>query len=87
MKAVEYSKSAWKVLRRMPLEDSLRIQASVQAFASGRAVDFKVLMGNVGRIRVGQYRVIVRNGREILAVLDALTRQQAYGKKEMEKWK
>jgi mRNA-degrading endonuclease RelE of RelBE toxin-antitoxin system len=50
-------------------------------------VDFEALFGDVGRIRVGRYRVFVRNGNEVLAVLDVLSRQHAYGKKDMEKWK
>ncbi len=86
MKQVEYSKTAIRALRRMTQGTARRIMEKVSAFARGEQVDFKSLRGNVGRIRVGEYRVIGRNA-QVLAVLDAMSRQQAYGKKEMERWK
>lgn len=71
----------------MPQDNASRIVEKVFAFARGEPVDYKALAGDVGCLPVGQYRVIVRNGNQIFPVLDAISRQQAYARKETEKWK
>ena len=81
MKPVSYSRSALKALRRMPADVARRIMAKVDQYAAdpaSQANNVKALQGPEGiRLRVGNWRVIMRDG-EVLAVLEIGPRGSIY---------
>lgn len=81
MKPVTYSRSAIKTLRRMPRDTAKRIMAKVDQYATdpaSQANNVKALQGREGiRLRVGDWRVIMRDG-EVLAVLEIGPRGSVY---------
>lgn len=81
MKPVSYSRAALKTLRRMPRETAGRIMAKVDQYAADPASqtnNVKALQGREGiRLRVGDWRVIMRDG-EVLAVLEIGPRGSVY---------
>jgi mRNA interferase RelE/StbE len=81
MKPVSYSRSALKALRRMPADMARRIMAKVDQYAAdpaSQANNVKALQGREGiRLRVGNWRVIMRDG-EVLAVLEIGPRGSIY---------
>ncbi|WP_374410216.1 type II toxin-antitoxin system RelE/ParE family toxin [Novosphingobium colocasiae] len=72
MKPVTYSRSAIKVLRRMPRNTAQRIIAKVDAYAAdpaAQANNVTALQGRSAiRLRVGDWRIIMEDGM-VLAVL------------------
>lgn len=62
MKKIAYSKSASRVLSRMPRSDAQRIRSKMEQYAvepSSLAANVKKLQGRPGyRMRVGDWRVI-----------------------------
>lgn len=82
MKPVSYSRAALKTLRKMPRDTAERIMAKVDQFAADPASQVNnvtALQGREGiRLRVGDWRVIMRDG-EVLAVLDIGPRGSIYG--------
>ena len=81
MKPVSYSRSAIKTLRRMPKGTAGRIMAKVEHYAAdpaSQANNVTALQGREGiRLRVGDWRVIMRDG-EVLAVLEIGPRGSVY---------
>ncbi len=81
MKAVSYTRSALKVLRKMPRDTAVRIMAKVDQYAvdpASQANNVRALQGREGiRLRVGDWRVIMRDG-EVLAVLEIGPRGSIY---------
>lgn len=81
MKPVSYSRSALKTLRKMPRDTAERIMGKVDQYAAdpaSQANNVKALQGRDGiRLRVGDWRVIMRDG-EVLAVLEIGPRGSIY---------
>ncbi|WP_298200348.1 type II toxin-antitoxin system RelE/ParE family toxin [Novosphingobium sp.] len=82
MKPVSYSRAALKSLRKMPRDTAKRIMAKVDQYAAdpaSQANNVTALQGREGiRLRVGDWRVIMRDG-EVLAVLEIGPRGSIYG--------
>ncbi len=82
MKDVRYSRSALKMLRRMPRPEAERIMGKIDQFAA----DPKSLANNIRRLkgsafirlRVGDWRVIMDDQGRILAVLKIGARGGVY---------
>ncbi|KGM87448.1 Cytotoxic translational repressor of toxin-antitoxin stability system [Roseovarius mucosus DSM 17069] len=74
MKQISYTKSAIRALRRMPANTASLIRTKIEAYAqdpSDQANDVKSLKGREGiRLRVGDWRVIMDDKGNVLAVLD-----------------
>lgn len=81
VKPVSYSRSALKALRKMPRDTAERIMSKVDQYAAdpaSQANNVKALQGRDGvRLRVGDWRVIMRDG-EVLAVLEIGPRGSIY---------
>lgn len=81
MKPISYSRSALKALRKMPRDTAERIMGKVDQYAAdpaSQANNVKALQGREGiRLRVGDWRVIMRDG-EVLAVLEIGSRGSIY---------
>jgi mRNA interferase RelE/StbE len=74
MKQISYTKAAIKVLRRMPANTAKLIRTKIEAYAqdpSAHANNVKPLKCREGiRLRVGDWRVIMDDQGNVLAVLD-----------------
>lgn len=74
MKQISYTKSAIRALRRMPANTATLIRAKIEAYAqdpNAQANNVKPLKGREGiRLRVGDWRVIMDDQGNVLAVLD-----------------
>jgi mRNA interferase RelE/StbE len=82
MKVVAYTRTAQKALMRMPRNLALRIREKVRSFAedpASQANNVKALRGldGVVRLRVGDWRVIIRDG-VIIEILEVKPRGSAY---------
>lgn len=82
MKTVAYSKSAFKLLSRMPAKLSKRITGKIEQYAAdpaSQANNVKALVGSPYiRLRVGDWRVIMDDQGNVLAVLEIGTRGDIY---------
>jgi mRNA interferase RelE/StbE len=74
MKQISYTKSAIRALRRMPANTATLIRTKIEAYAqdpNAQANNVKPLKGREGiRLRVGDWRVIMDDQGNVLAVLD-----------------
>jgi mRNA interferase RelE/StbE len=74
MKQISYTKATIRALRRMPANTASLIRTKVEAYAqdpSAQANNVKSLKGRDGiRLRVGDWRVIMDDQGNVLAVLD-----------------
>jgi mRNA interferase RelE/StbE len=74
MKQISYTKAAIKALRRMPANTAKLIRTKIEAYAQDagtQASNVKSLKGREGiRLRVGDWRVIMDDQGNVLAVLD-----------------
>lgn len=74
MKQISYRKAAIRVLRRMPANTATLIRSKIEAYAeapASQANNVKALEGREGiRLRVGDWRVIMDDRGNVLAVLD-----------------
>jgi len=74
MKQIAYTKAAQKVLAKMPRNTAERIRAKVAEYAAdpaAQANNVKALKGRDGiRLRVGDWRIIMDDRGNVLAVLD-----------------
>ncbi|WP_085311669.1 type II toxin-antitoxin system RelE family toxin [Planktotalea arctica] len=82
MKEIAYTRTAQKALMRMPRNLALRIREKVRSFAedpASQANNVKALRGldGVVRLRVGDWRVIMRDG-VIIEILEVKPRGSAY---------
>ena len=82
MKEIVYSKTAQKVLMRMPRNWAIRIRDKISAYAAdpaSQANNVKALQGMDGmlRLRVGDWRIVMREG-VVLEILDIKARGSAY---------
>ena len=75
MKQISYTKSAIRALRRMPANTATLIRTKIDAYAqdpNAQANNVKPLKGREGiRLRVGDWRVIMDDQGNVLAVLDS----------------
>lgn len=82
MKQIAYTRSALKALRRMPRNTADRIREKVAEYAAdpaSQAGNVKALKGRDGiRLRVGDWRVIMDDQGNVLAVLDIGPRGSIY---------
>lgn len=73
MKQISYTKSAIRALRRMPANTAMLIRSKIEAYATdpaSQANNVKSLKGREGiRLRVGDWRVIMDDQGNVLAVL------------------
>lgn len=83
MKDVRYTKAATRTLRRMPANVSELIRSKIDAYANdpaSQANNIKALKGRNGiRLRVGDWRVIMDDQGNVLAVLEIGSRGSVYG--------
>lgn len=74
MKQISYTKSAIRALRRMPADTSLLIRSKIELYAqdpTALANNVRSLKGRRGiRMRVGDWRVIMDDDGNVLAILD-----------------
>jgi mRNA interferase RelE/StbE len=74
MKQTSYTKAAIRVLRRMPANAAKLIRTKIEAYATdpaSQANNVKALKGREGmRLRVGDWRVIMDDQGNVLAVLE-----------------
>jgi len=74
MKQISYTKAAIKALRRMPANTAKLIRTKIEAYAQDpgtQANNVKSLKGREGiRLSVGDWRVIMDDQGNVLAVLD-----------------
>ena len=74
MKQISYTRAAIKALRRMPANTAALIRAKIAAYAenpASQANNVKALQGRAGlRLRVGDWRVIMDDQGNVLAVLE-----------------
>lgn len=74
MKQISYTKSAIRALRRMPANAAMLIRTKIETFATDQASqanNVKALKGREGiRLRVGDWRVIMDDQGNVLAVLE-----------------
>jgi mRNA interferase RelE/StbE len=82
MKQISYTKAAIKALRRMPSNIAALIRAKIEAYAqdpNSQANNVKPLKGREGiRLRVGDWRVIMDDQGNVLAILDIGPRGGVY---------
>jgi len=73
MKQISYTKAAIRALRRMPANTTTLIRSKIEAYATdpaAQANNVKPLKGREGiRLRVGDWRVIMDDQGNVLAVL------------------
>ncbi|RXV58058.1 plasmid stabilization protein [Roseovarius sp. A46] len=74
MRRISYTKAAIRALRRMPANTAKRIRAKIEAYSRdpvSQSKNVKSLKGRDGiRLRVGDWRVILDDQGNVLAVLD-----------------
>lgn len=82
MKQISYTKAAIKALRRMPSNTAALIRAKIEAYAqdpNSQANDVKPFKAREGiRLRVGDWRVIMDDQGNVLAILDIGPRGGVY---------
>jgi mRNA interferase RelE/StbE len=82
MKSISYSKAAIRALRRMPRNVADLIRSKIEAYAKdpvSQVNNVKALKGREGiRLRVGDWRVIMDDQGNVLAVLDIGPRGGVY---------
>ena len=82
MKQISYTKGAIRVLRRMPANTATLIRSKIEAYArdpASQANNVRSLKGREGiRLRVGDWRVILDDQGNVLAVLDIGARGGIY---------
>ena len=82
MQQISYTKAAIRALRRMPANTATLIRTKIEAYAqdpSSQANNVKSLKGREGiRLRVGDWRVIMDDQGNVLAVLEIGSRGGIY---------
>jgi len=82
MKQISYTKPAIRALRRMPANTATLIRSKIEAYARNpvsQSNNVKSLKGREGiRLRVGDWRVIMDDQGNVLAVLDIGPRGGVY---------
>jgi mRNA interferase RelE/StbE len=82
MKTIRYSKAAIRTLRGMPPATAGRIRSKIESYASNQdaqANNVTALKGRTGiRLRVGDWRVIMDDDGNVVAVLEIGPRGSIY---------
>jgi mRNA interferase RelE/StbE len=82
MRQIAYSKSALRVLRKMPTNEASRIRTKIEQYARDpltQANNVKALVGSPYiRLRVGEWRVIMDDHGSVLDVLKVGPRGGVY---------
>ena len=80
MKALTYTRTAIKALRKMPKKkDSAAIQAKLADYAAGGKQDVKALQGSdMLRLRQGNWRAVFTDDGLVVAVLNVAKRGEVY---------
>lgn len=82
MKQVSYTRAAIRALRRMPANSATLIRSKIEAYAAdpaAQANNVKALKGRKGiRLRVGDWRVIMDDQENVVAILDVGPRGDIY---------
>lgn len=82
MKRISYTRAAIRALRRMPANTAHLIRSKIEAYAASpdsQANNVTALKGRTGiRLRVGNWRVIMDDQGNVLAVLDIGARGGIY---------
>ena len=82
MKRVAYSNFAVKTLRRMPANESARVEMKIEEYATNpasQANNVKKLTGRPGfRLRVGNWRVLFKETDDIIDVVTIGPRGSVY---------
>lgn len=82
MKQVSYTRAAIRALRRMPANTATLIRSKITAYAADPASqvnNVNALKGRAGiRLRVGDWRVIMDDQGNVLAILDIGPRGDIY---------
>jgi mRNA interferase RelE/StbE len=82
MKQISYTKAAIRALRRMPATTAMLIRSKIEAYAQdpgSQTNNVTALKGRVGvRLRVGDWRVIMDDQGNVLAILDIGPRGSIY---------
>ena len=82
MKQISYTRAALKTLARMPTNTATLIRSKILAYAEDPAVqanNVTALKGRTGiRLRVGDWRVIMDDRGNVLAVLEIGPRGRVY---------
>jgi mRNA interferase RelE/StbE len=82
MKRISYTKAALRALRRMPANTAQLIRSKIEAYAkdpASQSNNVRSLKGREGiRLRVGDWRVIMDDQGNVLAVLDIGPRGGVY---------
>lgn len=83
MRAITFTKDAIRTLQRMPVNTAKLIRSKIEQYASDPASlanNVKTLKGREGiiRLRVGDWRVIMDDDGNVLAVLKIAPRGGAY---------
>jgi mRNA interferase RelE/StbE len=82
MKQISYSKAAIRAFRRMPANTATLIRSKIEAYATdptSQINNVRSLKGREGiRLRVGDWRVIMDDQGNVLAVLDIGPRGGVY---------
>jgi len=82
MKQISYTKAAIKEVRRMPVNTAVLIRSKIEAYAldpASQSNNVKSLKGREGiRLRVGDWRVIMDDQGNVLAILDIGPRGGSY---------
>ena len=82
MRQISYTKIAIRVLRRIPVNKAQLIRSKIEAYAqdpASQANNVKSLKGRDGiRLRVGDWRVIMDEQDNVLAILDIGPRGGVY---------
>jgi mRNA interferase RelE/StbE len=82
MKVISYSKAAIRTLRRMPPATAGLIRSKIETYADNpdaQANNVTALKGRTGiRLRVGDWRVIMDDDGNVLAVLEIGSRGSIY---------
>ena len=79
MKAVAYTRTAIKALKKMPTKDRDAIMAKMDDYAAGGHQDVKALQGSdLYRLRHGDWRAIFSQDGTVIAVLNVAKRGEVY---------
>ncbi len=79
MKAVTYTRSAIKALRKMPAKDRDAIMDKMANYAAGGIEDVKALQGSdLFRLRHGNWRAVFEQDGTVIAILKVAKRGEVY---------
>ena len=79
MKAVTYTRTAIKALKKMPDKDRDAIMAKMDNYAAGGTEDMVTLKGSdLFRLRHGNWRAVFEQDGTVIAVLNVAKRGEVY---------